>query len=439
MAVSNRLRFEILRRDGFACRYCGTRADAGAVLEIDHVLPKILGGTDKPTNLVSACTECNSGKTSTHPGSPGLEDVDENDLRWARAVKRAAARMAADIDARNDLHRQFESAWDRFTYEDADGEQQRVPKDQGWRKSVDELTAAGLTLPMLSDCIDQAMAARSPLHKIRFCRMVDLAWGKVADLRKRAVTMMGDDSTDDDVDEYDAQEMAKELLEYLDDNERERILDRFREDYQADAVEILALEDVFPALINERLNLTVALQRLLEQHPAEQVTAARAEAVNAYAEHQVHATEGDLLSHMVYSIVAYPEAVSYLGNLPKEQRDGWIDYVTAWPECPADQQAMAIRAADIARRSEHGDAATLRGMCQGGDPTHPSGRCQRVATHTLRIEECLYCTKRKREVCAGKHGSCELHLERLVAGEMTYHSTGEPIRVSDFAELAACA
>ena len=61
MAISKRLRFEIFRRDGYACRYCGRRAPA-VILEVDHQIPVSRGGTDHPDNLISACLDCNRGK-----------------------------------------------------------------------------------------------------------------------------------------------------------------------------------------------------------------------------------------------------------------------------------------------------------------------------------------------------------------------------------------
>lgn len=71
MAVSKRLRFEILRRDGHRCRYCGAGALA-APLTVDHITPLALGGTDDPDNLATACEPCNSGKTSTLPNPDAL-------------------------------------------------------------------------------------------------------------------------------------------------------------------------------------------------------------------------------------------------------------------------------------------------------------------------------------------------------------------------------
>lgn len=59
--LSQRLRFEVLRRDSFTCRYCGRSAPEVA-LHIDHVVPVAAGGDNVPENLVTACQGCNLGK-----------------------------------------------------------------------------------------------------------------------------------------------------------------------------------------------------------------------------------------------------------------------------------------------------------------------------------------------------------------------------------------
>src|ERR1041385_7472057 len=61
--ISARLRFEILERDAFTCRYCGARGTT-AQLVVDHVIPVIQGGATTPENLVTACLPCNQGKGS---------------------------------------------------------------------------------------------------------------------------------------------------------------------------------------------------------------------------------------------------------------------------------------------------------------------------------------------------------------------------------------
>lgn len=60
-ALSKKRRFEILTRDNFTCQYCGAMAP-DAVLHIDHVCAVANRGSNAPTNLVTACSACNSGK-----------------------------------------------------------------------------------------------------------------------------------------------------------------------------------------------------------------------------------------------------------------------------------------------------------------------------------------------------------------------------------------
>lgn len=57
------LRFEILKRDGFRCVYCGAAPADGVCLEVDHIKPKCDGGTDHPDNLTTSCRDCNGGKS----------------------------------------------------------------------------------------------------------------------------------------------------------------------------------------------------------------------------------------------------------------------------------------------------------------------------------------------------------------------------------------
>lgn len=89
MAVSKRLRYEILKRDNHACRYCGGSAP-DVKLTVDHVVPVALGGTDDPSNLVAACVDCNAGKSSVPPDAPLVDDVAADAIRWASAMDRAA-------------------------------------------------------------------------------------------------------------------------------------------------------------------------------------------------------------------------------------------------------------------------------------------------------------------------------------------------------------
>lgn len=60
--LSPRIRFKVLQRDNFTCQYCG-RSAPKVELHVDHKIPISKGGLNDLTNLVTACAECNSGKS----------------------------------------------------------------------------------------------------------------------------------------------------------------------------------------------------------------------------------------------------------------------------------------------------------------------------------------------------------------------------------------
>lgn len=59
--LSKKLRFEVFKRDRFACQYCGQTPPA-VKLHVDHILAVAGGGTNEADNLVTACENCNLGK-----------------------------------------------------------------------------------------------------------------------------------------------------------------------------------------------------------------------------------------------------------------------------------------------------------------------------------------------------------------------------------------
>jgi HNH endonuclease len=61
--ISYALRFRILERDRFRCQYCGSKA-GDVEIEVDHLWPVSKGGTSADWNLITACRQCNQGKTA---------------------------------------------------------------------------------------------------------------------------------------------------------------------------------------------------------------------------------------------------------------------------------------------------------------------------------------------------------------------------------------
>jgi 5-methylcytosine-specific restriction enzyme A len=58
-AMSDRKRYLVLKRDRYQCQVCHK---VGGELEVDHILPVCLGGSDSPDNLQTLCKRCNRGK-----------------------------------------------------------------------------------------------------------------------------------------------------------------------------------------------------------------------------------------------------------------------------------------------------------------------------------------------------------------------------------------
>ena len=59
-SVSPKRRWEVLARDNYICRYCG-RKPPEVVLQVDHIDPR---GGNNPENLITACQDCNLGKSN---------------------------------------------------------------------------------------------------------------------------------------------------------------------------------------------------------------------------------------------------------------------------------------------------------------------------------------------------------------------------------------
>jgi hypothetical protein len=60
--ITQKTRFEVFKRDGFKCQYCGKCAPE-VILNVDHIHPVSKGGEDDMMNYITSCFDCNSGKS----------------------------------------------------------------------------------------------------------------------------------------------------------------------------------------------------------------------------------------------------------------------------------------------------------------------------------------------------------------------------------------
>jgi hypothetical protein len=180
MAVSKRVRYEVLRRDNHTCRYCGGTAP-DVTLTVDHVVPVALGGSDEPSNLVTACRDCNAGKTSTSPDGPIVADVSADAARWAAAMKQAAAEDRENRTAREGTLDAVAAAWPTF---------RRLPN--GWEASVERFLDAGLSPEVIVQMAHVANEARGVGD--RWGYFCGCCWKRVRQLQERASEIVSNEA-----------------------------------------------------------------------------------------------------------------------------------------------------------------------------------------------------------------------------------------------------
>ena len=66
-AISDKLRYQVLKRDNFKCCTCGASPakEPSVELHIDHIIPWSKGGETTLENLQTLCSKCNIGKSDS--------------------------------------------------------------------------------------------------------------------------------------------------------------------------------------------------------------------------------------------------------------------------------------------------------------------------------------------------------------------------------------
>lgn len=188
MAVSKRLRYEILRRDSYTCRYCG-RSAPEVPLRVDHVTPVALGGGDEPTNLATSCEECNSGKSSASPDATLVAGVSDDALRWAAAMQQAAENLRKQETPKLEYRDTFFSQWNRWHL--GKDEDKKVPLPEDWKQAMDRFRVAGVPAWMWADIVEAAMVNQKVKPDRTFNYVCGIAWNKVTALQAEARRIAG--------------------------------------------------------------------------------------------------------------------------------------------------------------------------------------------------------------------------------------------------------
>ncbi|CAG4889454.1 HNH endonuclease [Paraburkholderia gardini] len=113
--MSKTTRFEVFKRDGFTCQYCGAHPPE-VKLEVDHIVALAEGGAEEFDNYITACFPCNRGKGARSldaiPQSLADKAVEiaerEEQLRGYHAVIQAKrSRIEAEIERVNEVYERF--------------------------------------------------------------------------------------------------------------------------------------------------------------------------------------------------------------------------------------------------------------------------------------------------------------------------------------------
>lgn len=118
MAVSKRVRWQVLERDRFTCQYCGWGAP-DVRLQVDHIVPRSQGGQDDVTNLVAACFDCNMGKTDRHLSDAYGSVIREVEhLMGGGMTVQEAYQEASDVrlSILNELETHMSVGWSHYFY-----------------------------------------------------------------------------------------------------------------------------------------------------------------------------------------------------------------------------------------------------------------------------------------------------------------------------------
>ena len=182
MSISKALRFEVLRRDGFACTYCG-RKPPEVELHIDHVTPASLGGQDVPENLRTSCVDCNAGKGSTPPDAELVAQVADDAARWAAAIKRAAAEMLAQDE---------KSQWFVDLWLQCGQEAEYLPLDV--KQRITRLIARGLPRQTIEEMFWVALGAGHVSDRNRYAYFTGCCNKRLEQLHARASELVESDN-----------------------------------------------------------------------------------------------------------------------------------------------------------------------------------------------------------------------------------------------------
>lgn len=174
--ISKKTRFEVFKRDGFKCMYCGAHPPQ-VILEVDHIKAVAAGGSNRMDNLISSCFACNRGKAAN-----SLESVPTSLLEKAELVKEREAQIKGYEKVMEAKRvRLDDQAWEllnRIT-----DTKDRAPQD--WINSM-RMFIDKLGYHEVLAAVEIAIARGPGREEKRFRYFCGICWNKAREAEKRA-------------------------------------------------------------------------------------------------------------------------------------------------------------------------------------------------------------------------------------------------------------
>lgn len=118
--ISKKLRFEVFKRDSFACQYCGAKAP-DVVLQVDHIDPVCKGGNNDILNLTTSCEDCNGGKSGRRLSDGSALQAKRKQLEALQERREQIEMMVSWQEGLRDMKTEEEDQVARFWSDTMDG------------------------------------------------------------------------------------------------------------------------------------------------------------------------------------------------------------------------------------------------------------------------------------------------------------------------------
>lgn len=171
ITMSQKVRFEVFKRDGFVCQYCGSHPPE-IILEVDHITPVCEGGGNEIDNLVTSCFACNRGK-SGNPLTVVPKSLDEK----AEEVREREAQISGYRDViQSRLDRIEDDMWQVADAMIENGSKNGIRRD--WLQSIKRFNEK-LPLHLVIDAAEIARAAKPFSERQRFLYFCGICWKRI--------------------------------------------------------------------------------------------------------------------------------------------------------------------------------------------------------------------------------------------------------------------